>query len=94
MVHRGAAMTKQKAIALMVLIYAILIIGLTTALVRIDELQERVSSVEMNNLSTVNKNALETILERSEMDRETVQLLRKDFDNWSLMWDEIFEGRK
>ena len=94
MVHRGAAMSKQKAIALMVLIYAILIIGLTTALVRIDELQERVNIIEISNLSSVNKNALETILERIEKDRETVQLLRKDFDNWSLMWDELFEGRK
>jgi len=87
-------MSKQKAIALMVLIYAILIIGLTTALVRIDELQERVNIIEISNLSSVNKNALETILERIEKDRETVQLLRKDFDNWSLMWDELFEGRK
>ena len=87
-------MSKQKAIALMVLIYAILIIGLTTALVRIDELQERVNIIEVNNISYATKNDLQAVLGASKKDRETVQGLRKDFENWNNMWDDLFEGRK
>jgi len=94
MVHRGAAMSKEKAIALMIAGYLLLILLFTMALVEFEKLQERVDIIETNNLSTVNKNSLKTILERSEKDREVVQLLRKDFDNWQGMWNEMFEGRK
>jgi biopolymer transport protein ExbB/TolQ len=87
-------MTKQKAIALMIVGYLLLILLFTMALVEVEKLQERVSSVEMNNLSSVNKNALETILERSKKDRQVVNELRNDFNNWTIMWDEMFEGRK
>jgi hypothetical protein len=94
MVHRGATMTKEKAIALMIAGYLLLILLFTMALVEIERLVERVDIIEMNNLSSVNKNALETILERSEKDREVVNELRNDFDNWDNMWNEMFEGRK
>jgi LPS O-antigen subunit length determinant protein (WzzB/FepE family) len=87
-------MSKEKAIALMIAGYLLLILLFTMALVEVEKLQERVNIIETNNLSTVNKNSLKTILERSAKDREVVQLLRKDFDNWSLMWNEMFEGRK
>ena len=87
-------MSKEKAIALMIAGYLLLILLFTMALVEFEKLQERVDIIETNNLSTVNKNSLKTILERSEKDREVVQLLRKDFDNWQGMWNEMFEGRK
>ena len=87
-------MTKEKAIALMIAGYLLLILLFTMALVEIERLVERVDIIEMNNLSSVNKNALETILERSEKDREVVNELRNDFDNWDNMWNEMFEGRK
>jgi fructose-1,6-bisphosphatase len=87
-------MSKQKAIALMIAGYLLLILLFTMALVEFEKLQERVDIIETNNLSTVSKNDLETIIERSVKDREVVQLLRKDFDNWQGMWNEMFEGRK
>ena len=87
-------MTKEKAIALMIAGYLLLILLCTMALVEFEKLQERVNIIETNNLSTVNKNRLETILERSAKDREIVNELRNDFDNWQGMWNEMFEGRK
>jgi fructose-1,6-bisphosphatase len=94
MVHRGAAMSKEKAIALMIAGYLLLILLFTMALVEVEKLQERVDIIEVNNLAIVTKSDLETIIERSVKDREVVQLLRKDFDNWQGMWNEMFEGRK
>jgi biopolymer transport protein ExbB/TolQ len=87
-------MSKEKAIALMLLGYLLLILLCTIALVEIEKLQERVDIIEVNNLSTVSKNDLETILEGSAKDREVVSELREDFSNWDNMWDEMFEGRK
>ena len=56
-------MSKQKAIALMILSYLLLVLIVTMALVEVERLQERVDIIEMNNLSSVNKNSLKTILE-------------------------------
>ena len=87
-------MSKQKAIALMIAGYLLLILLFTMAFVEIERLQERVNIIETNNLAIVTKSDLETILEWSAKDREVVQLLRNDFDNWQGMWNEMFEGRK
>jgi biopolymer transport protein ExbB/TolQ len=87
-------MSKQKAIALMLLGYMLLVFLLTVAMVEIEKLQERVNAIEVNNISYASKNDLQAILRANKKDRETVQGLRNDFNNWSNMWDEMFEGRK
>jgi biopolymer transport protein ExbB/TolQ len=94
MVHRGAAMSKEKAIALMIAGYLLLILLFTMALVEFKKLQERVDIIETNNLAIVTKSDLEVILEAGKKDREVVSELRSDFSNWDNMWNEMFEGRK